>query len=64
MFNGRAWYLTTLAIRTDEEKGTDNHWKYMGHDAFNKLSNGKSVKAGNMLYGENTISSIPPSNSV
>ena len=52
MFNGRAWYLTTLTMRKDEEKGTDNYWKYLGHDAFNKFSNGRSLKAGNTLYGE------------
>ena len=52
MFNGRAWYLTTLAMRTDEEKGTDNYWKYLGKQAIKDLSNDRASRAGNTLYGE------------
>ena len=52
MFNGRAWYLTTLTMRTDEEKGTDNYWKYLGKQAIKDLSNDRASRAGNILYGE------------
>ena len=40
MYNGRAWYLTTLAMRTDAQNGTDNYWKYLGHQALKQLENG------------------------
>ncbi len=52
MFNGRAWYLTTLAQQADAQKGTDTHWKYLGYNATNEIANGRLMNAGNKLAGD------------
>ena len=52
MYNGRAWYLTTLAMQTDAQNGTDNYWKYLGHQALKQLENGQVNAPGNILVGE------------
>ena len=46
MYNGRAWYLTTLAI------GTENEWKYLGHNTIDAMEDGKYLAPGNTLVGE------------
>ena len=52
MYNGRAWYLTTLAQRNDAKYGTDTYWQYLGHKALNDLANGINTAPGNLLIGE------------
>ena len=52
MYNGRAWYLTKIAMMTDEQKGQNNQWKYLGHNALNDLREGRLNAAGNTLVGE------------
>ena len=52
MYNGRAWYLTTIAMRSDALYGTDNYWKYVGHDAMKELQEGRKAGAGEVLVGD------------
>ncbi len=46
MYNGRAWYLTKLAL------GTENEWKYLGRNALQNMVNGVHAGAGERLVGE------------
>ena len=46
MYNGRAWYLTKIAL------GTENEWKYLGHKALEAMADGKYLAPGNTLVGE------------
>ncbi len=52
MYNGRAWYLTTIAQRQDALHGTDNYWKYLGKKSLEDMANGKNVTPGSTLVGE------------
>ncbi len=52
MHNGRAWYLTTIALQEDEKRGTDNYWKYLGRKALQDMTDGKNTNAGSTLVGE------------
>lgn len=52
MYNGRAWYLTTIAQRQDALHGTDNYWKYLGKKSLKDMANGKNVTPGSTLVGE------------
>ena len=52
MYNGRAWYLTTLAMKHDTKNGTDTYWKYLGHTALEQMANGQNTAPGNTLAGE------------
>ena len=52
MYNGRAWYLTTLAMQNDAKNGTDTYWRYLGHQALKQLENGQVNAPGNILIGE------------
>ncbi len=52
MYNGRAWYLTTLAMQDDLNKGTDTYWKYLGRTATNEMNNGHHLAAGNAIAGD------------
>ncbi|MBO7457082.1 MAG: carboxypeptidase regulatory-like domain-containing protein [Paludibacteraceae bacterium] len=51
MYNGRAWYLTTIAQNQDALNGTDNYWKYLGKKALDDLTNGRNNAPGNTLVG-------------
>lgn len=51
MYNGRAWYLTTIAQNQDALNGTDNYWKYLGKKALEDMANGKNNAPGNTLVG-------------
>lgn len=46
MYNGRAWYLTKIAL------GTENEWKYLGRKAMEEMADGKHLAPGNVLVGE------------
>ncbi len=52
MYNGRAWYLTTLALQNDQKNNTDTYWKYLGHKALEQMGNGQNTAPGNTLVGE------------
>ena len=52
MYNGRAWYLTTIAQRQDALHGTDNYWKYLGKKSLEDMANGKNITPGSTLVGE------------
>ena len=52
MFNGRAWYLTKIAMLQDALHGTDTYWRYLGKNALEQMANGKNASAGQRLAGE------------
>ena len=52
MYNGRAWYLTTIAQRQDALHNTDHYWKYLGKKSLEDMANGKNVTPGSTLVGE------------
>lgn len=52
MYNGRAWYLTTLAMQHDAKNGTDTYWRYLGHKALKQMENGQVNAPGNILVGD------------
>ena len=52
MYNGRAWYLTTLGMKNDAKNGTDTYWRYLGHKALQQLTNGQVNAPGNTLVGD------------
>ena len=52
MYNGRAWFLTTIAMQNDAKNGTDSYWRYLGHTALKQLENGQVNAPGNILIGE------------
>ena len=51
MVNGRAWYLTSLAIKQGDE---ENYWKYYGKSAFERIEaeDPSILKVGNTIVGD------------
>lgn len=52
MYNGRAWFLTQLAMQNDAKYGTDTYWMYLGHQALNQWENGQVNAPGSLLVGD------------
>ena len=51
MINGRAWYLTKLAV---EQGDAENYWKYYGKSAFERIDAGDATiqNVGNTIVGD------------
>jgi len=49
MLNGRAWYLTNLALKN----GTEDYWKYWGKSTFDRIADNDAslLNPGNTLVG-------------